>query len=85
MATLLHELWQEDEEQETFCLAGPMGDGARAAMPADAKLIWTVWAESHFDAMTRYWQFKGWGEYTTDQESDCQPYPEEWLDIQQSR
>ena len=43
-----------------------------------AKLIWTVEARSHFEAMTEYYKFMGWGEYTTDQAWDMQPYPEEW-------
>jgi len=28
-------------------------------------------------AMTAYYKFMGWGEYTTDQEWDMHPYPEE--------
>jgi hypothetical protein len=59
MTTLLHELWLGDEGQDTFCLAGPMGDGARASLPAGATLIWTVWAESHVDAMRKTGTFGG--------------------------
>ena len=44
----------------------------------NAKLIWTVEAGSHFEAMTTCYKFRGWGEYTTDQEWDFQPYPEKW-------
>ncbi len=85
MARLVHELWKEDERAEyTFCLAGPMGDDARNLLRPGAKLLWSVEAESHFDAMNKYYQFMKWGEYTTDQEWDRQPYPEEWLEIQLS-
>lgn len=77
---LKHELWEEDGGTElTFCLAGPRGDGARKLLSSDAKLIWTVEAGSHFEAMTKYYKFMGWGEYTTDQAWDMQPYPEECL------
>ena len=76
---LKHELWEENEGQElTFCLAGRHGDDARKLLSPDAELIWTVEAESHFEAMTAYYKFMGWGEYTTDQEWDIHPYPEEW-------
>jgi len=76
---LKHELWEEGGGTElTFCLAGPRGDGARKTLGPDAKLIWTVEAESHFEAMTLYHEFMGWGEYKTEWEMDKQPYPEEW-------
>jgi hypothetical protein len=76
---LKHELWEESGGEElTFCLAGPHGDDARKLLSPDAKLIWTVEAGSHFEAMTAYYKFMGWGEYTTDQAWDLQPYPEEW-------
>ncbi len=80
---LKHELWKDiggDEYSElTFCLAGPYGDGARSLLSPHAELIWAVEAGSHFEAMTAYYKFMGWGEYTTDQEWDMQPYPEEWF------
>lgn len=45
--------------------------------PPDAKLVWTVEASSHFEAMTLYWEHMGWGEYTTGyQEGNRQTYAE---------
>jgi hypothetical protein len=61
---------------------GIPGDGARKLLGPNPKLIWTVDAGSHFEAMTAYYQFRDWGEYTTDQECDYQPYPQEWADSQ---
>ena len=84
---LLHELWEYTEDGMalcSFCYAGPKGDGARAMLPSDAKLVWTVWAGSYFEAMTLYWQRQGWGKYTTDQAWDYEPYPAEWITEQQS-
>jgi hypothetical protein len=76
---LKHELWEEREGEEyTFCLAGPRGNDARKLLAPGAKLIWSIEAGSHFEAMTAYYKFMGWGEYTTDQKWDMQPYPEEW-------
>ncbi|MFK4819336.1 hypothetical protein ACI0FS_04010, partial [Ochrobactrum quorumnocens] len=39
---------------------------------------------SHFDVMTRYWKYQGWGEYKTEHSEDYQPFPEQWLHIQRS-
>ncbi|MBS2533711.1 hypothetical protein KGQ20_13110 [Catenulispora sp. NF23] len=66
---MLHELWDDGEDGLTFCLAGPPGDGARALLTERARLVWTVEAASHFEAMTLYYERMGWGTYTT-------PYPE---------
>ncbi len=65
-----HELWVESEEEQTFCLAGPHGANARKLLGPDAKLTWVCEAPTHFEAMTKYYQHMGWGEYKTD-------YPEE--------
>jgi len=72
---MLHELWIESDQEQTFCLAGPEGDAARALLASNAKLAWTVEAANHFDAMTRYYEYMGWGEYKTDfPEIDKRPY-----------
>jgi hypothetical protein len=72
---VLHELWV-DAEGQTFVLAGPHGDDARANLPVDAILTWTVEAGSHFEAMTLYYEHMGWGEYTTEFPVDEQTYAE---------
>lgn len=77
-----HELWKEKNGYNTFCLAGSMGDGARATWDSEAELIWTVEAKSHFEAMTKYYEFMNWGEYTTEFEQDKEPYPEDWIKTQ---
>ena len=76
---LKHELWVDEEGLDMFCLSGKHGDDARKLLGPDAKLIWTVEAGSNFEAMTAYYKFRDRGEYTTDQEWDLQPYPEDWL------
>jgi hypothetical protein len=75
---VLHELWDDPNEEGryTFCLAGPKGDGARATLSSTARLTWTVEADSHFQAMTRYYEHMGWGRYETDQEWDRKTYSE---------
>ena len=84
MARLKCELWRESDQEQTLCYGGPMGDDARALLLPGATLVWTVEGESHFDTMTKYYIFMGWGTYTTDHEWDYKPFPDEWLTIQQS-
>ena len=72
---MLHELWDEGDACHTFCLAGPIGDEARALLGPHAQLIWTVEAKSHVEAMTAYWAHMGWGDYVSDfSEVDSQTY-----------
>ncbi|WP_408598523.1 hypothetical protein [Pseudomonas sp. PLMAX] len=61
-----HELWLDPDGRRMFCLAGPHGEDARAMLHAEAKLIWQVDAESHFEAMTKYYSYMAWGKYQTD-------------------
>ncbi len=37
-------------------LAGPEGDARKLFHPT-ARLVWTVWAENHFEAMTAYYGY----------------------------
>lgn len=62
-STVLHELWEdpEDEGRYMFCLAGQQGNGARALLSPSARLTWTVEAESHLEAMTRYYEHQRLG------------------------
>ncbi len=74
---MLHELWIESEGEQTFCQVGIKGDGARKMLLPGAKLIWSVEAASHFEAMTKYYEHMGWGEYTSDfPDIDKRPYSE---------
>lgn len=59
-----------------------MGDEARMTLNGDAKLIGVVEGSSHFEAMTRYYEFMGWGEYVLAFEEDRDPYPQEWVETQ---
>lgn len=75
---LLHELWKDDSDGEfTFCLAGSAGDGARALLEGKVELLWSCEAESHFEAMTKYYAHQGWGQYTSEFEQDHWPYVNE--------
>ena len=65
-----HELWIESEDEQTFCMSGEKGEGARKLLDPNSKLVWTCEASSHFEAMTKYYEYMDWGEYKSD-------YPEE--------
>lgn len=84
VATLRHDLWVEPDGQQTFCLAGPLGDDARGLLAPGAQLVWHVEAESHFKAMTLYHEHMGWSPYTSEYAWDRQPYPDDWQRIQPS-
>ena len=70
-----HELWKEKNGYK-FYLAGSLGDQAREMMEEGAELIWTVEADSYFEAMTKYYEFMDWGEYKTEFEQDKDHYSE---------
>lgn len=74
---MMHELWTNEEGLDLFCLAGQQGDSARGLLEPGARLVWSCEAGSHFEAMTQYYHYRGWGEYTTDSpEQDKQTYRE---------
>ena len=79
---LTHEVWQDfDGEGKSLpglCLSGALGDAFRASLGPKARLLATFEARTHFEAMTVYYRLMDWGEYTSDQAWDFQPYPEEW-------
>lgn len=78
MARLRHELWEDPAGLGTFCLAGPDGAAARAGLPPGSKLVWTVEADSHFEAMTKYYEHMDWGLYSSQHAGDREPYPVDW-------
>jgi hypothetical protein len=84
---LLHELWEWPEDGMTlslFCIAGPGGDESRAMLPASAKLVWTTWARSHFEAMSLLHERIGPEPHTSQEPWDFEPYPQAWIDEQRA-
>jgi len=60
---MLHELWVDLDGLDMYCLAGPQGDAARAMIPKGATLETVIEAKSHFEAMTKYYEYRGYGIY----------------------
>jgi hypothetical protein len=80
---LLLEIWADfgggGESLPALIFAGPRGEESRRQLGAKVRLLAKIAAGCHFEAMPNYYRLMGWGEYTTDQPSDYQPYPEEWI------
>jgi hypothetical protein len=81
MDRLLHEIWDDSEGLAGLILAGEKGEAARKLFEEEGKkLVHTFYASSHFEAMTIYYDYYGWGEYITVYEYDKLPYTE-WENI----
>jgi hypothetical protein len=60
---MLHELWVDLDGLDMYCLAGPQGDAVRALLPKGSTLETVFEANSHFEAMTKYYEYRGYGVY----------------------
>ena len=89
MTELLHEVWEQPTDDGQWldgcCLAGPDGDGFRSLLPPGSRLVHTFSAGSHFETMTKLYEWRGCtSPYTTIHNSDLEPYPTGWLERQKS-
>jgi hypothetical protein len=81
MATLIHEIWEDDDRgsmHKGLCLSGPDGESFRKLLGNGARCVGRFEAASHFEAMTIYYRLNGWGICTTDFLEDREPYPDDW-------
>ena|SRR5687767_8072991 len=74
MASIKHDIWQDKEGLTSLCFSGDLGEESRSILEPGSKIIHSFYADSHYDAMTKYYQFMEWGQYTTDFEIDKEPY-----------
>jgi hypothetical protein len=78
MEKVQHEIWEDPEGLPGLILAGEKGEAARKLFKEEnMRLVHTFYASSHFEAMTIYYAFYGWEEYTTQYANDKLPY-DEW-------
>ncbi|HYV90223.1 MAG TPA: hypothetical protein VE978_00500 [Chitinophagales bacterium] len=68
------DIWQDPEGMTMLCFSGEVGEESRTLLEPNSKIIYSFNADSHFDAMTKYYEFMDWGVYETDFESDKEPY-----------
>lgn len=69
-----HEVWSDQKGLFTLCMADERGDNCRELLEPGSTLIHVFYANSHFEAMTIYYEFMDWGVYTTEFEVDKEPY-----------
>ncbi len=74
MAKLEHDIWKDKEGFTMLCLAGELGAEARTLLEPDSEIIHSFEASSHFDAMTKYYEFMDFGKYESEFEFDKTPY-----------
>jgi len=79
MALVKLDIWRNKEGLTALLFAGAPGEEGRQTLEEDYEIIHSFFAESHFDAMTTYYQFMDWGPYTTNFEVDKEPYNLEYL------
>jgi hypothetical protein len=81
------EVWEDFSDDgmmlPALLYAGPRGEESRRQLGPKARLVQLISAGSYFEAMTIYYQLLGWGDYTTSEPWDHQPYPPEWIVEQQ--
>lgn len=74
MKGIKHDVWIDDEGKTCLCYAGNLGEESRSVLEKGSKIIHSFYADSHFDAMTKYYRLMDWGIYTTEFEIDKEPY-----------
>lgn len=80
MALLKHDIWKNKEGLTALLFSADLGKGGRMALEEDYEIIHSFYADSHFDAMTEYYEFMDWGQYQTEFEVDKKPYDIEQLE-----
>jgi len=54
--------------------SGDLGNEGRSTLDDDYKIVHSFYAESNFEAMTKYYEYMDWEPYTTEFEIDKNPY-----------
>ena len=79
MANLLHEIWMDSNDLPGLCINGPEGDGFRSLLEPGSRIIKVIEASSTFEALTKYYNYFGWGKYTGELPQDHKPYSNKQL------
>jgi hypothetical protein len=66
MVKIKHDIWNNPEELSVLCFSGDLGIGSRILLEPNSKIIHSFYAESHFEAMTLYYEYMNWGVYETE-------------------
>ena len=63
---LKHDIWKDKEGLTALLFSGDLGEEGRATLDNDYEIVHSFYADSHFEAMTKYYQYMNWGAYETD-------------------
>lgn len=74
MTEIKHDIWKSEDDLTSLCFSGELGEEPRSILEPNSKIIHSFYANSHFDAMTKYYEFMDWGVYETEFEIDKEPY-----------
>ena len=74
MTKVKHDVWKDSEGLTMLCFSGELGVESRRLLAPDSKIIHSFEADSHFDAMQKYYSFMNWGSYESDFEDDKNPF-----------
>ncbi|MCB9173859.1 MAG: hypothetical protein H6589_04555 [Flavobacteriales bacterium] len=69
-----HDIWTNPEDLPMLCFSGELGAESRTLLEPNSKIVHSFYAESHFEAMTIYYEYMDWGVYETEFEVDKEPY-----------
>ena len=74
MTKIKHDIWNNPEELPMLCFSGELGIESRTLLEPNSKIVHSFYAESHFEAMTIYYEYMDWGVYETEFEIDKESY-----------
>ena len=74
MNSIKHEIWQDSEGLTSLCFSGDLGEESRSLLEPGSKIIHSFYADSHFSAMTKYYEYMDWGVYKTEFDVDKELY-----------
>jgi hypothetical protein len=74
MSKIKHDIWQDTEGLTSLCYSGKLGAESRSILEPGSKILHSFYANTHFEAMTKYYEFMGWGKYTSGFEIDKTTY-----------
>lgn len=74
MMTIKFDIWKDKDGLTAVCMAGELGEESRTFLEPKSKIIHSFYAVSHFDTMSKYFEYIDWGVYQTEFEINKKPY-----------
>lgn len=74
MTKIKHDIWKSKDGLTSLCLSGKLGEESRSFLEPNSEIVHSFYASSHFQAMTKYFEYMDWGEYKIEHIIDKIPY-----------